>query len=596
MVKHFNKIGATADGYRGKRAIVEQRIIEGLEQSAFSSGELRLTAESAQTQYLNNNNMADGYYMVLPKANDMWNNWKVCIINDSKNSLPIYYWSETSDNLHLFKELSAGNMVTCILVDSTTEEGTWTTLRTLDTISADTVEKYTSNVFDTIEIPFNNISSGDNNSVEFPLVNVLAGTAVRSIYIKPVFKFIGSTNVKISIGTSDNPTLFYDHIDISGDISNNNFSKDLFEEILSTESNVQLIATITGDTLNSLTAGQVNVTVERAKLIDPTILKNAIVNSTLPIGVIFNYAFNDLPDGYLRLDGTTLTNARQTAPQFVAKLEKCNNTLVGEKLIVGKDEWERIYNTNGSCGKFAWYGPNLRLPAINCFIRGLSDLTQLGRFQTDTMRPITGTMQMGGVNGGSQGYQMSGAFIKGDYGIGPGGGQDGGSWAADTSKFKFDSGNLGANYSGSETQPKSVKFPYIVCVFNKIQWSSEVDYNELIASTVYKADRDLDNVIQASNNFKTMSINWSMPDYNSVQDRQWGASYTTTEPGYLFVQVWTLFLSRAFIKIGNLNIEMGGNDDNDGGGSDTIMLPIGANVAYSTSGLRGTIKFIPCLK
>ena len=41
---------------------------------------------------------------------------------------------------------------------------------------------------------------------------------------------------------------------------------------------------------------------------------------------------------------------------------------------------------------------------------------------------------------------------------------------------------------------------------------------------------------------------------------------------------------------------MGGNDSDDGGGSDTLFIPIPANTTYSTSGYTGTIRFIPCLR
>ena len=492
MVKQYNKFAATTDGYRGKRAILNQRVIEGLEQPTFNNGVLLLNSESAKTQYLNNSNMAKGYFIVLPKAIDMWDNWQVAIINESSSELPIYYYTDDLTDLHLFKTLNAGNMCTCILVDSTTEAGVWTTLRTLDTISADTTEKYTSNIFDEFEIEYNNLQSGD--SVEIPLSIINAGTAVRSIYAKTVEQFVGATLLKVSIGTDENNSLFFSDIDLTAAVSDTNFDKDLFEEILSNTNNVNVKAFFNGNGLVNLTAGKVKIVIERAKLIDPTVLKNAIVNTTVPTGAIMSYAFNDEPAGWFRLDGRTLTNANQVAPQFVAKLNEANNKQVGEKLIIGKDEWEQIERTYGSCGKFCWIGANLRFPKITGFIKGLTDITQLGRAELDTMRPITGTMQMGGVNGGQYGYIMTGAFVQGDYRIGSGGGQRGSAWDADTSRFKFNSGALGANYNGSETQPKCVKYPYIISVFNKIQWTSQLDYDNLIKASINKADIDLSNI------------------------------------------------------------------------------------------------------
>lgn len=595
MVKQYNKFAVTTDGYRGKRAILNQRIIEGLEQPTFDNGVLLLNSESAKTQYLNNSNMAKGYFVVLPKAIDMCDNWQVAIINESSSELPIYYYTDDLTDLHLFKTLNAGNMCTCILVDSTTEAGVWTTLRTLDTISADTTEKYTSNIFDEFEIEYNNLQSDD--IVEIPLSLINAGTAVRSIYVKTTEQFVGATSLKVSIGTDDNNSLFFGDIDLTAAVSDTNFDKDLFEEILSNTNNINVKAFFNGNGLVNLTAGKVKIVIERAKLIDPTVLKNAIVNTTVPTGAIMSYVFNDVPAGWFRLDGTVLQNANQVAPQFVAKLNEANNKQVGEKLIIGKDEWEQIERTYGSCGKFCWIGANLRFPKIAGFIKGLIDITQLGKAELDTIRPITGGVCKlnGHINQGDRRWTTGAFYMANDGSAGAGNGVKGGS-ADSYTPVIMNSGLLGANYNGSETQPKCVKYPYIISVFNKIQWTSQLDYDNLIKASVNKADINLSNVANVSNNFKTMSLGWGMPNYNAVQDRQWGTNYTTTEPGYLFVQVWAQFLSRSYIKIGILNIVMGGNDDNDGGGSDTLFLPIAANTSYSTWGANGIIKFIPCMK
>lgn len=533
MVKQYNKFAATTDGYRGKRAILNQRVIEGLEQPTFDNGVLLLNSESAKTQYLNNSNMTKGYFVVLPKAIDMWDNWQVAIINDSSSELPIYYYTDDLTDLHLFKTLNAGNMCTCILVDSTTEAGVWTTLRTLDTISADTTEKYTSNIFDEFEVEYNNLQSSD--IVEIPLSPINAGTAVRSIYVKTVEQFVGATSLKVNIGTDNNNSLFFSNIDLTTAVSDTNFDKDLFEEILSNTNNVNIKAFFNGKGLANLTAGKVKIVIERAKLIDPTVLKNATVNTTVPTGAIMSYVFNDVPAGWFRLDGKDLQNANQVAPQFVAKLNEANNKQVGEKLIIGKDEWEQIERTYGSCGKFCWIGANLRFPKITGFIKGLTDIAQLGKAELDTMRPITGTMRMGGVNGGNAGYIMSGAFTKGEYRIGPGGGQDGSAWDADTSIFKLNSGNLGTAYNGSETQPKCVKYPYIISVFNKIQWTSQLDYDNLIKASVNKADIDLSNLNDDGKQYlKTFLNNSHLKLDYSAQIH--GSTITAPSAGFIFAR------------------------------------------------------------
>ena len=590
MVKQYNKFAATTDGYRGKRAILNQRVIEGLEQPTFNNGVLLLNSESAKTQYLNNSNMAKGYFIVLPKAIDMWNNWQVAIINDSSSELPIYYYTNDLTDLHLFKTLNAGNMCTCILVDSTTEAGVWTTLRTLDTISADTTEKYTSNIFDEFEIEYNNLQSSD--SVEIPLSLINAGTAVRSIYVKTTEQFVGATSLKVSIGTDDNNSLFFSDIDLTAAVSDTNFDKDLFEEILSNTNNVNVKAFFNGSGLVNLTAGKVKIVIERAKLIDPTVLRNAIVNTTVPTGAIMNYAFNDEPAGWLRLDGRTLPNANQTAPQFVAKLNEANNKQVGEKLIIGKDEWEQIERTYGSCGKFCWIGANLRFPKITGFIKGLTDITQLGRAELDTMRPITGTMRMGGVNGGNAGYIMTGAFVPGEYRVGPGGGQDGGAWAADTSIFKLNSGALGTNYNGSETQPKCVKYPYIMSVFNKVQWTSQLDYDNLIRASINKADVDLSNVqsINLPVTLKEEIVSWITPDWESAIS--FNGNFTAPSNGWVLAYSGSSDWQNVNFNMNNVTYLNTGRKSYNTATCMTFFIQKGRTFNATSSG--GVCRFIPC--
>lgn len=591
MVLEYHKFAATADGYRGKRAVVEQRVIEGLTRPEFDGTVLTLTVDSEQTQYLDENNTADGYYITLPDATTLWNNWQVAIVNDSKVSVPIYYYpGEDSTNLNLVRDLGAGNMVTMILVDNSTPEGQWTTLRTIDTIDAEAVEKYTSDVYETVEIPFNVINSTGTNQVTVDLCSVPMGMAVKSVYIKVEEKFVGNTTLTVDIGTDYNNTYFFNDIDLTGDVTDSNFSKNVYDDILSNSVDTQVRAYISGSNLATLTAGKVKIIVERAKLIDPTILKNAIVQMNMPIGSIISYMFNDVPNGYFRLDGSTLNNANQVAPQFVEKLNQVNNELVGEKLIVTRTQYENQLRDYGSCGKFAWYGANLRFPAINCFIRGLSDLTQLGRFQDDTMRPITGRLRT--FDRGDKSY-FSGAFYKiADWSSNVKGGS-GDNWGSISG---FNSSRLGSNYSGSETQPKHIKYPYLIAVFNKIQWESSLDYNKLLEASVNKAEKDLSNVSDVTSNFRLNSIGWMMPNFNNVQSRNWGQSYTESEPGFLFIQMWARFTSRGTVTIGRLSFEMGGNDSDDGGGSDTLFIPIPANTTYSTSGYTGTIRFIPCLR
>lgn len=513
MVQEYKKIGVTTDGYRGKRAILQERVIEGLEKPSFSNNVFNLSVDSPKTIYLTNENFSNGYYIVLPDATTLWKNWQISIINDSDDSCPIYYYS-TTEQLNLYKEVSAGNMMTCILLDNNSNSdisGTWTTLRTTETSDAEELYKYTSDVFEEVDITWNELLR-DTSTVAIPLGNVLRGTSVKSIYIKPTEQFlaedsdestIDQIDLKVSVGTENNPSLFIEDYDLSGAITDTNFTKDLYDEMLSTTSNVGLIATFSGNDIQNLISGEVKVVIEKARLIDPTILKNPIVQTQIPIGVIMNYIFNDgnnrAPSGYWRLDGSLFPNATSAIPDFVNKLKTVDASLSGEKLIVTSTVWNNIYNTYGSCGKFCWVGTSLRFPAINCFIQGLSDMNQLAKLTDAGLPNITGTA---GVQPGISGRDYrTGAFYTSENNIRVDSGTSN-SWAL--KNLAFDASRSNSIYGKSDTvTPLNIKYPYIISVYNTFQNSSAIVVDEIIENSVNKANTNLDNIIDVDPAFVT---------------------------------------------------------------------------------------------
>ena len=164
------------------------------------------------------------------------------------------------------------------------------------------------------------------------------------------------------------------------------------------------------------------------------------------------------PLGRVLCNGQRLGNCKRIFPDFYDYVVK--NTPY--KTVA---EWNAQVAKFGQCGFCAVDGDDVIVPLITRTISGVKDLSQCGQAVNDTMRAITGTMRMGGVNGGNIGYVMTGAFDKGDYRVGPGGGQDGDAWDADTSIFKLDSSRLGANYNGTETRGKCVQYPYYIQVY-----------------------------------------------------------------------------------------------------------------------------------
>ena len=314
-------------------------------------------------------------------------------------------------------------------------------------------------------------------------------------------------------------------------------------------------------------------------------LRNAIVNTTVPTGAIMSYVFNDEPAGWLRLDGRVLTNANQVAPQFVAKLNEANNKQVGEKLIIGKDEWERIERTYGSCGKFCWIGANLRFPKITGFIKGLTDITQLGRAELDTMRPITGTI--GGQSNQNTGNTKGAFYVANVYG------RNGGleNWAP-YADFGFDSSRLGANYNGAETQPKCVKYPYIMSVFNKVQWTSQLDYDNLIRASINKADVDLSNVesINLPVTLKEEIVSWITPDWESAIS--FNGNFTAPSNGWVLAYSGSNDWQNVNFNMNNVTYLNTGRKSYNTATCMTFFIQKGRTFNATSSG--GVCRFIPC--
>lgn len=506
MALKYKRIGATTDGYRGKRAILEERVIEGLNSNPiFVEGKLVLNTDSARTIYFKSN-IEEGNKIILPDVFTLWNNWQITFINDSAINIPIYYFNEDSQ-LNLFKTLAAGTMLTIILVDNTaTDQQGWTTLRTSEASIGD---RYITTVLDTLTVDYKQLLPLESeDTISFPLSTILKGTPVKSIYIKPTEMFEGDVSLKLSIGTEDNNTLFYNNLDITNSISNNNFSKDIFEEILSTQEDVDIFAYFSGNNLASLEAGSINITVERIKEIDPTLLNNAIVQTQLPIGTILPYVFdgNKPPEGFWPLNGSLVPNARTTIPQFVKKLEETDSNIGTEKLIVGLQQWNDIYNANGSCGKFAWSGTDLKFPAINCFIQGLGTngtLNDLAKLIPAGLPNITGAC--GTFGGESRGNLPDTGALWREVGVAKNTGAD--STGSGIKSVNIDASRSSSIYGNSTTvQPQSIKYPYIISIYNKIQNAAYIDLLELKENSVDKANITLDNVSNISGFRKLIEV------------------------------------------------------------------------------------------
>lgn len=227
-----------------------------------------------------------------------------------------------------------------------------------------------------------------------------------------------------------------------------------------------------------------------------TILENMPIG--LSVGDLVPNIGNQPPAGRMLCNGQRVVNCQTLYPEFYAYV-------LAKTAYKTVSEFNAIVSQYGQCGYPAVDGADVIVPLITRPISGVETLAQTGMPVLDSMRPITGTMQMGGVNGGSQGYQMTGAFVRGDYRIGPGGGQDGSAWDAETSRFKLDSGALGARYNGTETRGKQVLYPYSVVVYTTIPDKATVDVAELVALVKEQNQLGVQNLPASSGNITLAS-------------------------------------------------------------------------------------------
>lgn len=239
-----------------------------------------------------------------------------------------------------------------------------------------------------------------------------------------------------------------------------------------------------GNDFFSLTSGKVEIVIEKVKEINPQTIKNPIINTQVPIGSIFNYPFSDVPSGYFRLDGGTIPNARVLFPKFIEKIEATFNEGFKNVLITNEQYNRLTEEEKNNCGSFSWTDDNrkseLRLPKINCFIRGVGDSGNLqtikdltGIYQTDTVRAFEGLFTS--FDRHDRGQYTPPFSVAERWSTGVRSGSDD-YWG---SRVKMATSTLGEHFSGSETQPKHVIYPYIISVYSGVQETAELNLKSI---------------------------------------------------------------------------------------------------------------------
>ena len=310
-----------------------------------------------------------------------------------------------------------------------------------------------------------------------------------------------------------------------------------------------------------------------------------------------NYGFPDTPEGYWRLDGTILPNAADAIPQFVKKLISMNNQQpTNAKLIVGEDQWQQIKTQYGSCSKFAWNGSGLRFPEINCFVQGLNSINQLTTMMEAGLPNITGYVTA--IVQGQDGWRVNtgGAITWDRYTINSDGGEN-----RDGGTINFDASRSNSIYGKSTTvQPTSVRYPYIISIYNKIQNAANLDLQQIIEDSVNKANINLDNLDQDGITYlnnKVLNVGAtkfaSMPNYNAGWSVSNGTTYTYDYPVWLgcSAQAWNY---QSYLTINGVQYYFGGWLGEGGGCGSFSQWFIPAGISFRGDNLKNIFVW-PCL-
>ena len=237
MAQPFNRVNATTGDYRGAKAVLGERVIEGLENYGNLTSDLQLVYNSPKNILIK---QVNGNRVILPNAKELLTGWTVFIINeDLTSNLSVLQFS-SEGKYATFNEIESNKMIQCMLVENEDEQGVWRLLTTGEFGTTELEKRYITNVYEKSTITYNELSVG--NSYIKELVEIEPTTPIKSVFVKTSVKFDG-VETFLNIGTEEEPSKFIKDLNLSTNVSEENYKKDLFEEILSNEENKKVIAT-----------------------------------------------------------------------------------------------------------------------------------------------------------------------------------------------------------------------------------------------------------------------------------------------------------------------------------------------------------------
>ena len=189
-------------------------------------------------------------------------------------------------------------------------------------------------------------------------------------------------------------------------------------------------------------------------------VKNLEKNSGYPLGAIYPTLYGNVDVGSLPLLGGEYTRA--------AYSDLWNLVQTKDGYVVTEAEWQELNIANdGNVPKFS-SGDGIttfRLPKITKFLSGAESISEVGSYQTDTQRNITGSIAMG-VWSSPSGCFYANSTSNMKHGRVQ---ETAGSCAFDASR------SVGTEHTSNEVAPKHIKALYQIKVFGTISNSGNVD-------------------------------------------------------------------------------------------------------------------------
>lgn len=189
-------------------------------------------------------------------------------------------------------------------------------------------------------------------------------------------------------------------------------------------------------------------------------VKNLEKNSGYPLGAIYPTLYGNVDVGSLPLLGGEYTRA--------AYSDLWNLVQTKDGYVVTEAEWQELNIANdGNVPKFSSGdgSTTFRLPKITKFLSGVESINEVGSYQTDPQRNITGSIAMG-VWSSPSGCFYANSTSNMKHGRVQ---ETAGSCAFDASR------SVGTEHTSNEVAPKHIKALYQIKMFGTISNSGNVD-------------------------------------------------------------------------------------------------------------------------